>query len=98
MKLIGNLLVAAQMASLGEALALSARPGWTHAVMHGVLDVVRLQLVLIRNVGRATWPAITAGFLSAAYAEGHAADRRLRARLDVPLPATGAIQHLYQAR
>lgn len=53
-KLVGNLLVAAQMVSLGEALALARKAGLDTEALMGYLDVTDFSSPLIRGVGRAT--------------------------------------------
>ncbi len=53
-KLVGNLLVAAQMVSLGEALALARKAGLDAEALMGYLDVTDFSSALIRGVGRAT--------------------------------------------
>ena len=53
-KLVGNLLVAAQMASLGEAQAIARKAGLADDALMGVLDVTDFSSGLIRGVGRAT--------------------------------------------
>jgi len=98
MKLIGNLLVAAQMASLGEALALARKAGLDGKAVMGVLDVADYSSLLIRNVGRAT---LAGNFEPSFYLRHMLKDTRLLGdfarRLDVPLPVSGNIQQLYQA-
>ena len=54
MKLIGNLLVAAQMVSLGEALALARRAGLDGEALAGVFDVTDYSSGLIRACRRAS--------------------------------------------
>jgi 3-hydroxyisobutyrate dehydrogenase-like beta-hydroxyacid dehydrogenase len=86
------------MASLGEALALSRKAGLDGKAVMGVLDVADYSSLLIRNVGRAT---LAGNYQPSFYLRHMLKDTRLIAdfarRLDVPLPATGNIQHLYQA-
>jgi len=98
MKLIGNLLVAAQLASLGEALALARKAGLDGKAVMGVFDVADYSSLLIRNVGRAT---LAGNYAPSFYLRHMLKDTRLIAdfarRLDVPLMASGNIQHLYQA-
>jgi 3-hydroxyisobutyrate dehydrogenase-like beta-hydroxyacid dehydrogenase len=53
-KLVGNLLVAAQMASLGEALGMAKKAGLEPDALMGMLDVTDFSSGLIRGVGRAT--------------------------------------------
>lgn len=53
-KLVGNLLVAAQMASLGEALGMAKKAGLEPEALMGMLDVTDFSSGLIRGVGRAT--------------------------------------------
>ncbi|WP_207483067.1 NAD(P)-dependent oxidoreductase [Arenibaculum pallidiluteum] len=98
MKLIGNLLVAAQMASLGEALALARKAGLEGTAVMGVLDVTDYSSALIRGVGRAS---LAGDFGPHFYLKHMLKDARLIGALAedlaVPLPATSAIAELYQA-
>ena len=55
MKLVGNLLVAAQMMSLGEGLSLARKAGLDADKVMGALDVVDFSSPLIRGVGRASF-------------------------------------------
>ena len=98
MKLIGNLLVAAQLVSLGEALSLARKAGLDgHAVM-GVLDVADYSSALIRGVGRAT---LAGNYEPSFYLRHMLKDARLigdfARRLDVPLPGSAPVTPLYQA-
>jgi 3-hydroxyisobutyrate dehydrogenase-like beta-hydroxyacid dehydrogenase len=98
MKLIGNLLVAAQLASLGEALALARRAGLDGEAVVGVLDVTDYSSGLIRGVSRAS---LRNDFTPSFYLRHMLKDVRLiedlARRLAVPLPATADIAPLYQA-
>lgn len=98
MKLVGNLLVAAQMASLGEALALARKAGLDDAAVMGVLDVTDYSSALIRGVGRAT---LAGSFEPSFFLRHMLKDARLIAdfarKLEVPLPASAPIVPLYQA-
>jgi 3-hydroxyisobutyrate dehydrogenase-like beta-hydroxyacid dehydrogenase len=98
MKLIGNLLVAAQMASLGEALALARKAGLDGTAVMGVLDVTDYSSALIRGVGRAT---LADNYQPSFYLRHMLKDARLISdfarRLEVPLPASAPIIPLYQA-
>lgn len=98
MKLIGNLLVAAQLASLGEALALARRAGLDEQAVVGVFDVTDYSSGLIRGVSRAT---LRGDFSPSFYLRHMLKDVRLiddlARRLAVPLPATSGIGPLYQA-
>jgi len=98
MKLIGNLLVAAQMASLGEALALARKAGLDDAAVMGVLDVTDYSSALIRGVGRAT---LAGQFEPSFFLRHMLKDARLigdfARRLEVPLPVSAPIAPLYQA-
>jgi 3-hydroxyisobutyrate dehydrogenase-like beta-hydroxyacid dehydrogenase len=98
MKLVGNLLVAAQMASLGEALSMAQKAGLEADAVMGVLDVTDYSSALIRGVGRAS---LTHDFTPNFYLKHMLKDARLirdfaRDR-DVPLPVSSAIEPLYQA-
>jgi 3-hydroxyisobutyrate dehydrogenase-like beta-hydroxyacid dehydrogenase len=98
MKLVGNLLVAAQMASLGEALAMARKAGLDGAAVMGVLDVTDFSSALIRGVGRAS---LAGDYSPHFYLKHMLKDARLigdAARdLAVPLPSSAAIAQLYQA-
>jgi 3-hydroxyisobutyrate dehydrogenase-like beta-hydroxyacid dehydrogenase len=98
MKLVGNLLVAAQMASLGEALALARRAGLDSEAVVKVLDVTDYSSGLIRGVSRAT---LRGDYSPSFYLRHMLKDVRLiddlARRLEVPLPATAGIGPLYQA-
>jgi 3-hydroxyisobutyrate dehydrogenase-like beta-hydroxyacid dehydrogenase len=98
MKLIGNLLVAAQMASLGEALSLARKAGLNDAAVMGVLDVTDYSSALIRGVGRAT---LAGNYEPSFFLRHMLKDARLigdfARRLDVPLPVSAPIAPLYQA-
>jgi len=98
MKLIGNLLVAAQMASLGEALALARKAGLDGDAVMGVLDVTDFSSALIRGVGRAT---LAGDYAPSFFLRHMLKDARLigdyARRLEVPLPVSAPIAPLYQA-
>ena len=98
MKLIGNLLVAAQLTSLGEALALSRRAGLDGDAVMRVFDVTDYSSGLIRGVGRAS---LAGDFSPHFYLRHMLKDVRLiedlARRLSTPLPATAGIGPLYQA-
>lgn len=98
MKLVGNLLVAAQMESLGEALSLAIKAGLDGKSVMGVLDVADYSSLLIRNVGRAS---LAADFSPSFYLRHMLKDARLigdfARRLAVPVPVTATIAELYQA-
>lgn len=98
MKLIGNLLVAAQMVSLGEALALARKVDLSHDAVMGVLDVTDFSSGLIRGVGRAT---LKGDFSPSFYLKHMLKDARLIGAFatdqGVPLPMSGQVPQLYQA-
>ena len=98
MKLVGNLLVAAQMKSLGEALSLATKAGLDGKAVMGVLDVADYSSLLIRNVGRAS---LARDFSPSFYLRHMLKDARLigdfARRLAVPVPVTATIGELYQA-
>jgi 3-hydroxyisobutyrate dehydrogenase-like beta-hydroxyacid dehydrogenase len=98
MKLIGNLLVVAQIASLGEALALARRAGLDGEAVVRVFDVTDYSSGLIRGVSRAS---LRNDFSPSFYLRHMLKDVRLiedlARRLAVPLPATAGIGPLYQA-
>lgn len=98
MKLVGNLLVAAQLASLGEGLALARKAGLDADAVMGVLDVTDYSSPLIRGVGRATYAG---DFAPNFYLKHMLKDARLIADFarerDVSVPMTSLIGQLYQA-
>ena len=98
MKLIGNLLVAAQLTSLGEALALARRAGLNDQAVVGVFDVTDYSSGLIRGVSRAT---LREDFSPSFYLRHMLKDVRLiedlARRLAVPLPASAGVAPLFQA-
>jgi 3-hydroxyisobutyrate dehydrogenase len=98
MKLVGNLLVAAQMESIGEALSLATKAGLDGAAVMGVLDVADYSSLLIRNVGRAS---LSRNFAPSFFLKHMLKDARLigdyARTLNVPLPVSATIAELYQA-
>jgi 3-hydroxyisobutyrate dehydrogenase-like beta-hydroxyacid dehydrogenase len=98
MKLVGNLLVAAQMASLGEALSISQKAGLQSDAVMRVLDVTDYSSALIRGVGRAS---LARDFTPNFYLKHMLKDARLIRDFaqdkGVPLPVSSAIEALYQA-
>lgn len=98
MKLVGNLLVAAQMASLGEALSLARKTGLDPDAVMGVLDVTDFSSGLIRGVGRAS---LAGAFDPFFYLKHMLKDARLIGAFakanGVPVPNAGQIAELYQA-
>ncbi len=98
MKLIGNLLVAAQLTSLGEALSLARKAKLDGDAVMRVFDVTDYSSGLIRGVGRAS---LEGDFAPHFYLRHMLKDVRLiedfARRLAVPLPATAGIAPLYQA-
>lgn len=98
MKLIGNLLVAAQMESLGEALSIARKVGLAPEKVMGVLDVTDYSSALIRGVGRASFAG---DFAPSFYLEHMLKDARLigvyARSLAVPTPVAAVIGELYQA-
>ena len=98
MKLVGNLLVAAQMESLGEALSVATKAGLDGKAVMGVFDVADYSSLLIRNVGRAT---LSRNFAPSFYLKHMLKDARLIGdygkALNVPLPVSSTIAELYQA-
>lgn len=97
-KLVGNLLVAAQMASLGEALALARKAGLADSALMGVLDVTDFSSGLIRGVGRAT---LAGDFAPNFHLRNMLKDARLigdfARSLDVAVPHSALTAQLYQA-
>ncbi|KAA2235629.1 NAD(P)-dependent oxidoreductase [Salinarimonas soli] len=98
MKLVGNLLVAAQMASLGEALSLAQKAGLQSEAVMGVLEVTDYSSALIRGVGKAS---LARDFAPNFYLRHMLKDARLIRDFardeSVPLPVTSVIEALYQA-
>ncbi len=98
MKLVGNLLVAAQLESIGEALALATKAGLESSAVMGVLDVADYSSLLVRNVGRASFAR---DFTPSFYLKHMLKDARLigdfARKLDVAIPVAAAIAQLYQA-
>ncbi|KDB02343.1 2-hydroxy-3-oxopropionate reductase [Defluviimonas sp. 20V17] len=96
-KLIGNLLVAAQMASLGEALALARRAGLDPEALMGYLDVTDFSSALIRGVGRDT---LADDYAPNFYLKHMLKDARLIGRFardsGVPVPLSALIAEQYQ--
>ncbi len=96
-KLVGNLLVAAQMVSLGEALALARKAGLDAEALMGYLDVTDFSSALIRGVGRAT---LAGDFEPSFYLRHMLKDARLIgefARQEaVAAPQASLIAELYQ--
>ena len=98
MKLVGNLLVAAQLESIGEALSLATKAGLESSAVMGVLDVADYSSVLVRNVGRASFAR---NFAPSFYLKHMLKDARLigdyAKNLDVAIPVASTIGQLYQA-
>lgn len=97
-KLVGNLLVAAQIVSLGEALSLARKSGLQDDALMGFLDVTDFSSGLIRGVGRAS---LAGDFGPSFYLRHMLKDARLitdqARRLGVPVPATAAAAEAFQA-
>ncbi|WP_167852785.1 NAD(P)-dependent oxidoreductase [Pseudotabrizicola sediminis] len=97
-KLVGNLLVAAQLVSLGEALALARKSGLPDAALMGFLDVTDYSSALIRGVGRNT---LAGDFSPHFYLRHMLKDARLITdhahRLGVSVPMTAAAAEQFQA-
>ncbi|WP_176086233.1 NAD(P)-dependent oxidoreductase [Martelella sp. HB161492] len=98
MKLVGNLLVAAEMSALGEALALARKAGLDGDAVMGVFDVTDYSSALIRNVGRST---LSGNFAPSFFLRHMLKDTRLvrdlARHLEVPVPVTATISELYVA-
>lgn len=96
-KLVGNLLVAAQMVSLGEALALARKAGLEADALMGYLDVTDYSSGLIRGVGRAT---LAGDYAPSFYLKHMLKDARLIAdyarSLGVSTPTAAVTGELYQ--
>jgi 3-hydroxyisobutyrate dehydrogenase-like beta-hydroxyacid dehydrogenase len=97
-KLVGNLLVAAQMVSLGEALSIARKAGLEPDALMGYLDVTDFSSGLIRGVGRAT---LNSDFAPNFYLKHMLKDARLigdfARGLGVSVPAAGMAAELYRA-
>lgn len=97
-KLVGNLLVAAQMVSLGEALSIARKAGLEPDALIGYLDVTDFSSGLIRGVGRAS---LEGDFEPNFYLKHMLKDARLigafARSLGVAVPASGMAAELYQA-
>ena len=97
-KLVGNLLVAAQMVSLGEALALARKAGLEAEPLMAYLDVTDFSSGLIRGVGRAT---LAEAYEPSFYLKHMLKDARLigayARSLGVSVPSTAVTAELYQA-
>ena len=97
MKLVGNLLVAAQMVSLGEALALARKCGLDPDAVMGALDVTDFSSGLIRGVGRAS---LAGDFSPFFYLKHMLKDARLiedyARSLAVSVPSTAVTAELFQ--
>lgn len=96
-KLVGNLLVAAQMVSLGEALSIARKAGLEPDALMGYLDVTDFSSGLIRGVGRAS---LEGDFEPNFYLRHMLKDARLigafARSLGVAVPASGLAAELYQ--
>lgn len=96
-KLVGNLLVAAQMVSLGEALSIARKAGLEPDALMGYLDVTDFSSGLIRGVGRAS---LKGDFAPNFYLKHMLKDARLigafARSLGVSAPASGMAAELYQ--
>ncbi|MGB3642868.1 MAG: NAD(P)-dependent oxidoreductase [Mesorhizobium sp.] len=96
-KLVGNLLVAAQMVSLGEALSIARKAGLEPDALMGYLDVTDFSSGLIRGVGRAS---LKGDFAPNFYLKHMLKDARLigafARSLEVSAPASGMAAELYQ--
>jgi 3-hydroxyisobutyrate dehydrogenase-like beta-hydroxyacid dehydrogenase len=95
MKLVGNLIVAAQLEAVGEALILAKRAGLDLDDVMDVLDVVDFRSPLISGVGR----SLIARDFSTSFALRHMLkDANLIARfaeeLRVPVPASAVIREV----
>ena len=97
-KLVGNLLVSAQMVSLGEALSLAQKAGIDTDALTGYLDVTDFSSGLIRGVSRAS---LKGDFDPHFYLRHMLKDARLigayAQSLGVAMPSTSVTAELYQA-
>lgn len=97
-KLVGNLLVAAQMVSLGEALSLARKAGIDGDALMAYLDVTDFSSGIIRGVGRAT---LARNYEPSFYLKHMLKDARLigdyARALGVATPTTAVTTELYQA-
>ena len=97
-KLVGNLLVSAQMVSLGEALSMAQKAGLDTDALTGYLDVTDFSSGLIRGVSRAS---LKGDFDPHFYLKHMLKDARLigayARSLGVAVPAASLTAELYQA-
>jgi 3-hydroxyisobutyrate dehydrogenase-like beta-hydroxyacid dehydrogenase len=97
-KLVGNLLVSAQMVSLGEALSMAQKAGLDTEALTGYLDVTDFSSGLIRGVSRAS---LKGDFDPHFYLKHMLKDARLigayAKSLGVAVPAASLTAELYQA-
>ncbi len=97
-KLVGNLLVSAQMVSLGEALSMAQKAGLDMEALTGYLDVTDFSSGLIRGVSRAS---LKGDFDPHFYLKHMLKDARLigayARSLGVAVPAASLTAELYQA-
>lgn len=97
-KLVGNLLVMAQMVSLGEALSLARKSGLDPEALMGYLDVTDFSSGLIRGVGRAS---LSDDFKPYFYLKHMLKDARLigdyARSVGASLPSSAVTAELYQA-
>lgn len=97
-KLVGNLLVSAQMVSLGEALSLAQKAGIDTEALTGYLDVTDFSSGLIRGVSRAS---LKGDFDTHFYLKHMLKDARLigayARSLGVAVPSASLTAELYQA-
>jgi 3-hydroxyisobutyrate dehydrogenase-like beta-hydroxyacid dehydrogenase len=97
-KLVGNLLVSAQMVSLGEALSLAQKAGIDADALTGYLDVTDFSSGLIRGVSRAS---LKGDFATHFYLKHMLKDARLigayAKALGVAVPSASITAELYQA-
>ncbi|MEM6666735.1 MAG: NAD(P)-dependent oxidoreductase [Pseudomonadota bacterium] len=98
MKLVGNLLVAAQMASLGEGLSLARKAGLPAEAVTNVLGVVDFSSLLIANISKASLANDYTPFF---YLKHMLKDARLIGQfarsMEVPVPHSTGIAEAYQA-
>ena len=97
-KLVGNLLVSAQMVSLGEALSMAQKAGIDTEALTGFLDVTDFSSGLIRGVSRAS---LKGDFATHFYLKHMLKDARLigayAKSLGVAVPSASITAELYQA-
>jgi len=98
MKLVGNLIVAAQMEAVGEALILASKAGLAPNDVMDVLDVVDFRSPLISGVGRSLAERdFTTSFALRHMLKDANLIARLAEELQSPIPETAAVRETLKA-